>query len=156
IFSVSWGVADATCALLFRYPVAPAPIVKYDLVPEVAAGYPQISRDGRTYTFTIRRGFRFSTGAPVTAANYASAINRVLNPAMRSPAAEYLQEISGVDVAGNHLIVRLTKRVPDLPARMTMPYLCPVPKDLPIDPEGVVALPGSGPYYVAEFVRSRQ
>jgi len=44
--------------------------------------------------------------------------------------------------------------VPDLPARMTMPYFCPVPPDLPIAPEGVAApLPGSGPYYVAEFVR---
>ena len=43
----------------------------------------------------------------------------------------------GVKAAGNQLIVRLTKRVPDFPARMTMPYLCPVPTDLPIDPEGV-------------------
>src|SRR2546425_571098 len=61
---------------------------------------------------------------------------------------------SGVRVAGNRLIVRLTKRVPDFPARMTMPYFCPVPADLPIDPEGVSApLPGSGPYYIAEFVR---
>jgi ABC-type transport system substrate-binding protein len=55
------------------------------------------------------------------------------------------------------LIIRLTEKVPDLPARMTMPYLCPVPTDLPIDPEGVKApLPGSGPYYVAEFVRGDQ
>jgi len=154
VFTASWGVADATCALLFRYPVAPAPVVRFDLVPEVATGYPAVSRDGKTYTFTIRTGFRFSTGAPVTAANYASAIERVLSPAMNSPAAVYLREIAGVKAAGNRLIVRLTKKVPDLPARMTMPYLCPVPTDLPIVPEGVGApLPGSGPYYVSEFVR---
>src|SRR3954470_1662786 len=59
---VSRGLEDATCALLFRYPVAPPPIVRYDLVPEVATGYPAVSPDGRTYTFTIRKGYRFSTG----------------------------------------------------------------------------------------------
>jgi ABC-type transport system substrate-binding protein len=137
-------------------------------VAEVAAGYPALSRDGRTYTFTIRPGYRFSTGEAVTARSYANAINRNLNPAMRSPAAQYLQEIVGADavqqgtaqtafgvrVAGNRLIVQLTRRVADFPARMTMANFCPVPAGLPVDPEGARApLPGSGPYYFAEFVR---
>jgi ABC-type transport system substrate-binding protein len=149
-----WAVADATCAMLFRYPVSVPPVVHYDLVPEVATGFPALSRDGKTYTFTIRRGFRFSTGAPLTAANYVRALNRVLHPAMNSPAARYFQEVASVKAVGTHLIIRLTKRVPDFPARMTMPYLCPVPTDLPIAQEGVAApLPGSGPYYIAEFVR---
>jgi peptide/nickel transport system substrate-binding protein len=165
---VARGLTEATCALLFRYPVAPPPVVRYDLAPEVATGYPAISSDGRTYTFTIRSGYRFSTGAPVNAASYAAAINRNLNPAMRSPAAQYLEDVvgadavrqgsaqaaSGVKVAGNRLVVRLTRQVPDFPARMTTPNFCPVPAGLPVDPEGVGApLPGSGPFYVAEFVR---
>jgi peptide/nickel transport system substrate-binding protein len=165
---VSQGLEDATCALLFRYPVARPPVVRYDLVPEVATGYPAVSADGRTYTFTLRSGYRFSTGVPVTAGNFANAINRDLNPALRSPAAKYLQEVIGADavqqgvaktaagvkVKGNKLIVRLTKGVPDFPARMTTTYFCPVPADLGVDPEGVGApLPGSGPYYVSEFVR---
>ena len=36
------------------------------LVPEVASGY-KVSNGGRTYTVTIRKGFRFSDGTPVTA-----------------------------------------------------------------------------------------
>src|SRR5439155_6804800 len=92
---VSRALEAATCALLFRYPVALPPVVRYDLVPEVATGYPALSYDGKTYTFTIRSGYRFSTGAPVTAANYAAAINRDLNPAVRSPAAKYLQDVVG-------------------------------------------------------------
>jgi len=136
IASVALG--DATCALLFRYPVAGPPAIRYDLVPEVAAGYPKVSPDGRTYTFTIRKGYRFSTGAPVTAASYAAAINRDLNPKMGSPAAQYLRDIvgagavqrgtvstaSGVKVAGSRLIVQLTKRAPDFAARTTTPYFC--------------------------------
>jgi peptide/nickel transport system substrate-binding protein len=183
-FSVaSWPVEDATCALLLRYPVGAPPVVRYNLVPEVATAYPVVSGDGKTYTFTIRKGFRFSNGAPVTAQSYADAVNRNLSPLIRrallergaraldtpaTPAAAYLKEVvgagavqngsartaSGVMVKGNRLIIRLTKRTPDFPARMTMPYFCPVPAGLPVDPEGVSApLPGSGPYYIAEFVR---
>ena len=149
-----WAVADATCGMLLRYPVTIPPVADYKLVPEVATSLPAPSRDGKTYTFTIRKGFRFSTGAPLTAENYVRAFKRVLNPLMHSPAARYFQEVAGVRAAGDQLIVRLTKRVPDFSARVTMPYLCPVPIDLPIAPEGVGApLPGSGPYYVAEFVR---
>jgi ABC-type transport system substrate-binding protein len=149
-----WGVEDATCATLLRYPISSPPVVRYNLVPEVATAYPAVSRDGKTYTFAIRKGFRFSTGAPVTAANYARAFQRVLDPAMHSPGARYMQDVARVTALGGRLIVHLTKRVPDFPARMTMPYLCPLPTDVPIAPEGVPApLAGSGPYYVAEFVR---
>jgi ABC-type oligopeptide transport system substrate-binding subunit len=163
----TWPVESATCALLLRYPIGPPPIVHYRLVPEVASGYPARSPDGKTYTFTIRKGYRFSTGAPVTAANYAREMNRILSPSIDSFAAQYLKDVvgaaavrngkaataTGIRVAGDRLVIRLTKRVPDFPARMTMPYFCPVPKDLPIVPEGVGApLPGSGPYYIAEFV----
>jgi peptide/nickel transport system substrate-binding protein len=162
-----WPAEDATCALLLRYPVGPPPI-RYNLVPEVATDYPAVSPDDRTYTFKIRKGYRFSNGAPVTAATFASAMNRILNPAMKSPAEQYLQDVvgakavrrgaaqtaSGIKVAGDRLIVRLTRRAADFPARMTMPYFCPIPKDMPIDPEGAGApIPGSGPYYIAEFVR---
>jgi ABC-type oligopeptide transport system substrate-binding subunit len=165
--TATWPIEDATCALLLRYAIGPPPIVHYRLVPEVAAAYPRVSRDGKTYTFTIRKGYRFSTGAAVTAANYAHEMNRILNPAIDSPAAQYLKEVvgaaavrkrsaltaTGIRVVGNRLIIRLTKRVPDFPARMTMPYFCPVPTDLPVTPEGVGApLPGSGAYYIAEFV----
>jgi ABC-type transport system substrate-binding protein len=154
ILIATWGLEDATCAMLLRYPATRPPAVRFDLVPEVATGYPTLSRDGKTYTFTIRKGFRFSTGAPVTAASYASAIRRVRNPVMNSPVARYLHEVVSVTAVGDHLAVRLAKKVPDFPARMTMPYFCPVPADLPIAAEGVGApLPGSGPYYVAEFVR---
>jgi peptide/nickel transport system substrate-binding protein len=165
--TATWPIEDASCALLLRYAIGPPPIVHYRLVPEGAAGYPALSPDGKTYTFTIRKGYRFSTGAPVTAANYAREMNRILSPSIHSFAAQYLTDVAGaaavrqgkartatgVRVAGDRLIIRLTKRVPDFPARMTMPYFCPVPKDLPLVPEGVGApLPGSGPYFIAEFI----
>ena len=77
-------VLQATCAKLMNYPDKPMP-AGTRIVPEVATSYPSVSGDGRTFTFTIRRGFRFATGEQVTGASFAHEINRVLNPATNSP-----------------------------------------------------------------------
>jgi peptide/nickel transport system substrate-binding protein len=68
-----WTVMFATCAKLLNYPDRPG-AAGSQLVPEVAAGFPRVSEDGRTYTFQLRKTFRFSDGTPVTAASFSRAI----------------------------------------------------------------------------------
>jgi peptide/nickel transport system substrate-binding protein len=158
-------VLGATCAKLMNSPDKPPP-EGTRVVPEAAAEYPAVSQDGKTYTFTIRSGFRFNTGERVTAASFAHAIERILDPSTKSPWVQYVQDIvgaeavmkgkattvSGVVVRGNKLIVRLTHAARDFPARTSFGSFCAVPADLPVSPEGISVLPGAGPYYVAEFV----
>ena len=43
-----------------------------------------VSKDGRTYTFTIRNGLKFADGTPVTAQDFAYSINRALAPEFAS------------------------------------------------------------------------
>jgi len=155
---LSWTLLDPMCALLLRRPDLPPP-AGYRPVPEVAAAWPSVSADGKTYTFTIRRGFRFSDGSPLTARNFAYAIGRLRNPLLKSPAREsFAKEIvSAQAVRGDRLVIRLSKRVPDFPARLTMPFFCPVPLDLPPDPEGLGApFSGAGPYYIKRWDRDRE
>lgn len=164
----SWALLDATCARLMTYPDK-APPEGLRLVPEVATGYPHISSDARTYTFTLRKGFRFSDGTPVEADAFARAINRTLAPGITA-GAPYTRDIVGAEAVragkseaaagvvanGNRLVVRFTRAVPDFPAQTTMPFFCAVPPTLPSDPEGVGAFPGSGPYYISEYVRGQR
>ena len=164
-----WSLLDATCARLMAYPDRPPP-QGFGLVPEVAAALPRVSRDGRTYTFAIRPGFRFSNGTPVRASAFARQINRLLAPSVASPGLRYAEEIVGSDAVragrrataagvvarGNRLVVRLERPVPDFPAWTTMPFFCAVPPNLPVEPEGRATLPGAGPYYVAEHLRGRR
>jgi ABC-type transport system substrate-binding protein len=169
-FPRTWQMAQATCAFLLRYADS-LRSGRLRIRPEVAAGWPRVSPDGKTYTFTIRQGFRFNTGERVTARTFAYAINRVLNPTMRSPYATYLQDIvgagpviagtatkaSGVKASGNRLTIRLSRPTPDFPARLTMPALCAIPLGLSITREGASApLPSAGPYYVARWERGRE
>jgi peptide/nickel transport system substrate-binding protein len=165
----SWVLLSATCAGLMRYPNKPPP-AGLRIAPDVAAFPPRVSSDGKTYTFTLRKDFRFSDGKPVRAEAFARAISRMLIPEMKSPGAEYAKDIVGaeavtagtrtlpigVTASGTRLVIRFTRPIPDFPLRTTMPFFCAVPPGLPADPEGRAAFSAAGPYFVSEFIRGRR
>ena len=159
----SWLLEYATCAKLFTYPDAPG-AAGTRLVPEVVDRY-TVSKDRRTYTFTLKQTFRFHTGARVTAQSFADAFNRDAQPRLASPATAYMREIvgatsvidgkaqsiSGVRVLGRYgLQIRLTRSIGDFTARLTMPFFCPILPNTPITEINDPA--GSGPYYLQERV----
>jgi peptide/nickel transport system substrate-binding protein/oligopeptide transport system substrate-binding protein len=160
----SWTLLDTVCARLMRYRDSPPP-AGYTLVPEVAAAPPTVSDDGRTYTFRLRTGFRFSDGRPVDAHAFAQAIHRTMAPGVDSPAWLYSQAIVGADdvkagrsaratgisARGLTLTVRFTRTVGDFAAWTTMPFFCAVPPNLPPSAEGVRTFPGAGPYVIREY-----
>src|SRR5206468_11162004 len=103
------------------------------LYPEAATSFPTVSGKGKTYTFHIRPGLKFSDGSPVTAASYQRAWERNLSPKMGSPvgvndqfqnvivgADKFLagkaQSISGISAKGLTLTFRLTKPNPTFTA----------------------------------------
>ena len=163
----SWWLEYATCAKLYNNPDKPG-AAGATTIPEIARAFPQVSRDGRTQTIELRRNYRFHTGERVTAANFVAAFNRNASPKLQSPAASYMRTIVGVDavIAGRARVIsgvealgaytlriRTTRPLPDLPARLAMPFFCPIAADTPLQ----VSTPlGSGPYYVASHTRNRQ
>jgi peptide/nickel transport system substrate-binding protein len=173
-FSHSWQVEYSTTCKLLNFPDKEASAGGTRIVPEVARSLPAVSKDGKTYTFTIRSGFKFADGSPVTAANFAYAINRDLQPKMSSPATTFIEDVvgakavldgkastaSGVKASGNKLTIRLTRVAPDFLARITMPFYSAVKTDLPVNPDGIPASQGKGaacgPYYVSEWTQKRQ
>ena len=149
---VSLPIVSATCSKLFEFRASGAAPR-----PEVAAGWPRVSADGRTYTFTIRRGFRFSDGRAVTAANFAAAIERVRDLGVqRSPWAAFATDITSVTARGRTLVIRLRQRVGDLVSRLATTWACPVPVGLPADPLGIDRVPASGPYVVKSHTPGRE
>ena len=160
----SWALLDTTCARLMTYPDKPTPEGSR-LVPEVAVDYPKISLNRKTYTFTVRPGFRFSDGSPVRASAFARAINRTLAPGIETGALQYTSSIAGaadvqagrspnaagVVARGNTLVVRFTRPVADFAAQTTMPFFCAVPPNLPSDPEGVRTFHSAGPYVITDY-----
>jgi oligopeptide transport system substrate-binding protein len=92
---------DANTAIILN--MVYSGLVKLDsdsrVVPDQATW--EVSQDGRTYTFYLQAGLRFSDGTPVTAQTYVYTLTRALLPAVQSATASfYEQHIVGAgDVA---------------------------------------------------------
>jgi peptide/nickel transport system substrate-binding protein len=162
-YTLPW--LSTACASLMRLQDRPLP-AGFRVAPELAAGFPKVSADGRTYVFTIRKDARFSTGAPVTAADVAYTIDRVLSPALKSPNTLPFQPIvgsqavldgtatsaSGIVASRDTLTIRLKRRVADF-VENAASSLCVLPAGSPISPQGVTApVPSAAPYYISEYV----
>ena len=66
------------------------------LEPDIAERW-EVSPDGRTYTFFLRRGVKFHDGKPVTAKDFKYSLERAADPKTKSPVADtYLGDIVGV------------------------------------------------------------
>jgi peptide/nickel transport system substrate-binding protein len=166
--NLSGQVVLATCARLVGYPDRNG-AAGGRIVPDAATGLPRVSSGGRVYTFTVRKGWRFSDGSPLTAASFRRAYERALTPAMRAYAANFLQDIvgaramlagkakhlAGVTAHGSTLSVRLAAPAPDFLARATLPALCAVRADSPAAAQGMNTPAAAGPYYVSARVPNR-
>jgi YVTN family beta-propeller protein len=172
------GVADdghvssieyAICSTLLNYPDEPGP-AGLRPVPDAARTEPTVSDGGRTYTFVVRAGMRFSppSNELLTAETFKHAIERSLSPRKSMGldgsgpgqmeladvvgAAAYMagkaQHIVGISARGDRLTIRLTQPAPDLPERIATAPFCAVPTDMPLKPV-TTAFPTSGPYYIA-------
>jgi ABC-type transport system substrate-binding protein len=167
----------ATCAKLLNFPDKPAPEGSH-LRPEVAAGMPTLSEDGRTYTFRVRRGYAFSppSGQPVTAETFRYSIERAVSRKLQAGAPDpppvtdiqgeqafrdgKVEHVSGLRAAGDRLSITLTKPAPDFLDRLSAPFFCPVPIGTRFVPGGAnrrvgdtgdYSMPSAGPYYVAAW-----
>jgi peptide/nickel transport system substrate-binding protein len=166
--TTAWWIEYSTAAKLYNYPDKQGPAGS-TLHPEVASGF-TVSKNGKTYTFTIRKGFKFSNGKPVTPASFKYAIDRVANKALASPGAQFITDpngsnivgaakvnagngthVSGVVVKGQKLIIHLTKPDGTFMAKITMPFFQATSTALPLTTEVVTVkgnnLPSAGPYY---------
>jgi YVTN family beta-propeller protein len=162
-------IAYATCANLVTYPDKPSPEGSR-VVPEVAESVPAPTDGGRTYTFKIRPGFRFSppSNEAVTAATFRSTIERVTNPRLKSAVAvpfngvvgydDYVsgtaRHLSGVVARGNTLTIRLSQPDGGFLDNLATGAACAVPRGTPADP--INDIPSAGPYYIASYTPRQQ
>jgi peptide/nickel transport system substrate-binding protein len=130
------------------------------------AQMPTLSDDGKTYTFRIRPGLRFSDGSPVTGHSFKVGFERLLDPRIGGGggwdnvvgARAFMEgraaHVSGVRATKDRLIFHLAEADAVFLARLTRPLVSAMPLDLPRVPRDA-PLPSAGPYYVQEYVPRR-
>jgi len=167
--STSWWLEYATALKLFNYPDRAGPPGSV-LRPEAVSSY-RVSRDGRTYTFSIKEHLHFSDGTPVNAESFAYAIDRAANHELSSPAAPFITDPSGTNIVGakavndgrathvrgvvakgHRLVIHLTRRDPTFLTKLAMPFFQATSRLLPLTKEKVSSYPAAGPYSIIRNV----
>ena len=137
------------------------------LVPDLAATLPRPADGGTAYTFTLRRGIRYSNGTPVRASDFRRGIQRQLSFGA-SPA--YYEGILGGQACSLHprrcdlhagivtndaagtITFRLGQADPDFLYKLALVMAAPAPPGAPghlID--RAPFLPGTGPYMISQY-----
>jgi len=160
--SIGWATIYAVNMQLLNYPDKPASAGGNQLVPEAATGFPTVSKDGKTYTFTVKSGLKFSDGSAVTAAAFQRAIYRVCHPDTGSPAVAFAgnfgnctafnekkaANLTGITAKGQVLTVKLNQADPTFVSQLSMPFFAAVKPNMAIDPKGISVYPSAGPYKI--------
>lgn len=139
------------------------------LVADLAVALPAPTAGGTVYSFALRPGLRYSTGAPVRASDFRRGFERVLragnegvlslggvaiSAGCRPPAPCDLAQTVVADDVARTVSIRLDHVDPELLHKLTGHVAAPVPRTA-ASKVGVGALPGTGPYRVARFERGR-
>lgn len=143
-----------------------------DVVPDLATSLPQPADAGRTYTFRLRKGIRYSTGEPVRPADFRRALERVFElnsfsgslyasivgatTCLRRPKGCDLSRGIVADPGARTVTFHLSAPDPDLPAKLALPPAVAVPERTPSRDVGRHPLPATGPYVIASIVPGRQ
>ncbi len=170
-FSDSWILLSLTNDGLLGFKRV-AGVGGLTLVPDLATTKPDPTDGGRTYTFQLRRGIRYSSGDPVMPVDFQRAIERLFE-VPDSGGAPYFRGIKGADrctpgdacdlssgiVADEDagtVTFHLVRPDPDFLFKLTMPFAFAVPAGTPAPLPPEAPVPATGPYAIDHYTVGRE
>ncbi|MGH3472474.1 MAG: ABC transporter substrate-binding protein, partial [Nocardioidaceae bacterium] len=144
----------------------------FKVVPDLATSMPVITDGGKTYTFTLRRGIKFSNGQPVTVNDVVASFRRlfkVSNPnagswyavlvgasaCLKTPATCMLKGGVVADATTNKVTFHLTQPDAEFEDQIAVPFGSILPANAPSKDAGTTPIPGTGAYYFASYDPNR-
>ena len=139
------------------------------LVPDLAVSLPTPTNGGKTYTFTLRRGIRYSTGATVQPGDVRASIERLFKVRSPSPGPGFFERIVGaarcaksrkacdlshgivVNGASRAVTFHLTAPDPDFLYKLGHTFAHILPASTPPRPTRARPLPATGPYKISTY-----
>jgi peptide/nickel transport system substrate-binding protein len=140
------------------------------LLPDLALSLPKPNDAGRTYTFQLRPGLRYSNGTQVNPVDFRRAIERFFQLAGGDATFQFgaiagadkcapvgdqnvercdLSESILVDNSSQSVSYLLSRPEPDFLSLLATQPALPIPDGVPMNTWSAEALPGTGPYMVA-------
>lgn len=144
-----------------------------DVVPDLAVAIPKPTKGGRTFTFKLRAGIRYSNGESLRASDFRHVFERMFRVLGPTASSFYSVLVGGTACANKPKTCSLAKGVvandaagtvtfnlvrPDgqFLQKLALPFAFAVPPSAPNKDVGTNPLPGTGPYRWAEYTPNRQ
>jgi ABC-type oligopeptide transport system substrate-binding subunit len=115
------------------------------IVPGAAEAW-TVTPDGLAWTFHLRPSLRWSNGEPLTAADFAAALEAVVAPGSTAPNGALFDALVAVETTdASTLVLHLERPLPYLPALLALPVAAPLYRG----PDATTA-PSNGPYRLVD------
>jgi peptide/nickel transport system substrate-binding protein len=140
-------------------------------VPDLVTSIPKPTNDGKKWTFTLRKGIKFSNGETLTGADVKATFERLFKIGNSPNAGTWYNVIQGADaciktpktctlnkgvvVNGNKVTFNLTTADPEFLDKLAVPFAFILPKDTPATNVNIPP-PGTGPYKWVQYSPTKQ
>jgi peptide/nickel transport system substrate-binding protein len=145
----------------------------FTVVPDLAQSIPTPTNGGKTWVFKLRKGIKFSNGAPLTVNDVVASFRRIFK--VKSPTSgTFFAGIVGAkaclakpatctlkggvigNAKANTVTINLVAADSEFKYRLSVPHASIVPAGSPPNDAGTKPLPGTGAYYFSSYDPNKQ
>jgi peptide/nickel transport system substrate-binding protein len=140
----------------------------FEIVPDLAEALPPPADDGKSYTFKLRKGIKFSNGNEVTVKDVVASFQRIFkvssptaggfyavivgaDKCLAEPATCTLEGGVVGDEAAGTVTINLNSPDPELFQKLALPHASILPADTPASDVGTQPIPGTGAYTFVSY-----
>lgn len=140
----------------------------FDVVPDLAVAMPKVTNGGKTYTFVLRKGIKFSNGKTVTVNDVLASFQRIFKVSNPNAGSWYNDIVGGpacvttpatckltggvvVNAATNTVVVNLIAPDAEFLDQLAVPFGSIVPANTPGKDQGDTPIPGTGAYEFTSY-----
>ena len=144
----------------------------FTVVPDLATAIPTPTNGGKTWTFKLRNGIKFSNGQPVTTNDVVASFRRIFkvksptsggfyagivgaDACLKTPATCTLKGGVSANAAARTVTINLTAPDPEFKYKLSVPHASILPAGTPPKDVGTKPIPGTGPYYFKSYNPNR-